>query len=169
MNYKFCPKCGGGLEEQKVEHATCPVCKSCGFVFYQNSKPTASPVILNEKNEVLLLKRAIKPHFGKWDLPGGFLENGEEPIDGLKREAMEEMNIEIEPIDILTIFIDKYPYDDGEFYTLNLFYRVKIKSGEIKLDSENSEFKWFKQEEIPWDELAFQNTETALKKLYSLD
>jgi len=145
-----------------------PTCKACGFVFYQNSKPTASPVILSEKKEVLLVKRAIEPHFGKWDLPGGFLENGEELVDGLKREAREELGVEIEPIEILPIFVDKYGYEKGEFYTFNVFVKSKIPTGEIKLDAENSEFKWFKVEDIPWNDLAFNNTTIALKTLYNL-
>jgi mutator protein MutT len=168
MNYKFCPKCAGVLESRKLDHTSHPVCKACGFVFYQNSKPTASTVIINDKDEVLLIKRAINPHFGKWDIPGGFLENGEDPIEGLKREAKEELSIEIEPLEILTIVVDEYGYVKGDFFTLNLFYKCKISSGEIKLDSENSDYHWFSKERIPWDELAFKNTEVALKKLYNL-
>ena len=168
MNYKHCPKCAGLLEMKKLDHASHPVCTKCGYTFYQNSKPTASPVILNNDNEVLLIKRAINPHFGKWDLPGGFLENGEDPIVGLKREAMEELSIEVEPIDVFKIFVDNYGYEKGDFYTLNIFYRSKIVSGEIKLDEENSEFGWFSKDEIPWDDLAFKNTEIAIKKLFDL-
>lgn len=165
MNYKFCPKCGGELKMQKHDYQMHPVCQSCGFVFYQNSKPTASPVIVNDKDEVLLVKRNIEPSLGRWDLPGGFLENGEDPIDGLKREAKEELDVRVEPIEILKIFIDKYGYEEGDFYTLNLFYKSRIVSGEIKLDSENSEYRWFKKKDIPWKNLAFNNTSIALKTL----
>lgn len=169
MTYKFCPKCAGELE-QKANHEGVihPTCKTCGFVFYQNSKPTASTVILNGNKEVLLVKRAIEPHFGKWDLPGGFLENGEDLLIGLKREAREELDVEIEPVEILSIFVDKYGYEKGDFYTFNVFVKSKISAGEIKLDAENSEFKWFKIEDIPWDDLAFNNTTIALKTLYDL-
>lgn len=166
MNYKFCPKCGGSLKSKKLDHTLHPVCADCDFVFYQNSKPTASAVIVNNQNEVLLIKRAINPYHGKWDLPGGFLENGEGPVEGLQREMSEELSVEIEPVEILTIVVDKYEYVKGNFYTLNLFYRCKIKSGEIKLDSENSDYGWFSEEAVPWKELAFKNTTHALKELY---
>jgi ADP-ribose pyrophosphatase len=151
---------------KKLDHTSHPVCQSCGFVFYQNSKPTASTVILNDKDEVLLIKRAINPHLGKWDIPGGFLENGEEPIEGLKREAREELSLEIEPIELLTIVVDEYGYIKGDFFTLNLFYKCRIISGEVKLDDENSDYGWFSKEKIPWNELAFKNTTLALKELY---
>ncbi|OQA51903.1 MAG: GDP-mannose mannosyl hydrolase [candidate division WS2 bacterium ADurb.Bin280] len=169
MNYKFCPKCAGKLEEKaNHEGVIHPTCSKCGFVFYQNSKPTASPVILNDKDEVLLVKRAIEPHFGKWDLPGGFLENGEELIVGLKREAREELGVEIEPLGIISIFVDKYGYAKGDFFTFNVFVKSRLKSSKIKLDSENSDFGWFAKENVPWGDLAFANTTIALKTLYNL-
>jgi len=166
--YKFCPKCGGELKVEGEIHEQAPVCRKCGFKFYQNSKPTSSALIINEKDEVLLLKRSTDPHFGKWDIPGGFLENGEDPITGLKREAKEELDTEVEPIELISINIDKYGYAKGDFYTLNLFYRAKIVTGEIKLDAENSEYKWFAEEDIPWNELAFNNTTIALKALFKV-
>ena len=153
---------------KKLDHTSHQVCVKCGFVFFQNSKPTASPLITNEKDEVLLVQRAIQPHLGKWDIPGGFLDNGEDPIAGLRRETREELSVEIEPGEIVSIYVDDYPYDEGELYTLNLFYRCKIISGEIKVDSENSQAKWFSKVEIPWNQLAFKNTEIALKKLFNI-
>lgn len=89
-------------------------------------------------------------------------------VDGLKRETKEELSVEIEDIKILTVCVDEYGFEKGDFFTLNLFYKCKMIPGEIKLDSENSEFKWFSEEDIPWGELAFMNTEIALKKLYNL-
>jgi len=165
MNYEFCPKCAGRLEATNVSH---PVCLKCGYVFYQNSKPTASAVIQDGEGKVLLVKRAMEPSYGKWDLPGGFLENGEDPIVGLKREAKEELSLAVEPGNILTVCVDEYGYEKGELYTLNLFYRSKAQ-GKIKLDKENSEYGWFGKDEIPWNELAFKNTHVALKALYKLD
>lgn len=154
---------------KKLDHTSHPVCSACGFIFFQNSKPTASPLILNEDNEVLLIKRAINPHFGAWDIPGGFLDEGEDPIIGLKRETMEELSVEIEPVEITAICVDEYPSADGTAYTLNLFYKSKIISGEIKLNEESSEFAWFGQDDIPWKQLAFYNTALSIKKLYNLD
>ena len=39
--------------------------------------------------EVLLGRRKHEPRQGYWDLPGGFLEEGEEPLEGLRRELRE--------------------------------------------------------------------------------
>lgn len=169
MNYKYCPKCAGELELKQIDHASHPTCRSCGFVFFQNSKPCSSPLITNDSDQVLLIKRNIKPHLGKWDIPGGFLENGEDPIEGLKREAMEELGVEIEPGELILVCIDNYPTNDGDFFTLNLFYKAKALSQNIILDGENSQWEWFSEQEIPWGDLAFSNTELSLKKLYGME
>lgn len=49
--------------------------------------------ILIENNKVLLIKKARGPHKGKWDLPGGTIEFGEEPYTTLIREFEEETGI----------------------------------------------------------------------------
>lgn len=169
MTYKYCPKCGGGLKERaNSEGNEHPTCADCGFIFYQNSKPCAGIVITNDKNEVLLVKRAIEPYLGKWDIPGGFLENGEELMDGAKREAKEELGIDIKPTEILTIFVDKYGYEEGDLHTFNVFIKAEVAGGEITLDDENSDYGWFSADNIPWEELAFRNTEITVKTLYKL-
>ena len=59
---------------------------------------------------------AIEPRQGYWDLPGGFLEEGEEPLDGLRREFREETGLEVEPVEWLGAFVD--PYD--RYFVLGL-------------------------------------------------
>jgi ADP-ribose pyrophosphatase YjhB (NUDIX family) len=170
MRFKYCPICAGKLKDKTMENGRKHlVCCSCGFIFFQNSKPTASAIIENERGETLLLKRAIEPSIGRWDTFGGFLENGEHPIDGLKREAMEELSLDISPGGIISVIIDKYEDYGQVFHTLNIFYSCKISSADkIKLDHENSQYKWFLREQIPWDSLAFKNTTLALKSFYNI-
>ena len=50
---------------------------------------------------VLIGRRKIEPKQGHWDLPGGFLEEGEKPLDGLRREFLEETGLAIEPVEWL--------------------------------------------------------------------
>jgi len=166
-NYKFCPKCAGELEYRKLETATHPVCTRCGFEFYENSKPTAGALIEDERGRVLLSKRKIDPRKGYWDILGGFLEKGEEPLEGLKREIREELQIEMKDIVFQEIYIDHY-FDSSEtkYYTLNIIFRAKIKSGEIKPNYEISELKWFSKDDLPWDKLAFPNQKQTLKNFF---
>ena len=57
---------------------------------------------------MLLGRRAVEPDLGRWDLPGGFLEEGEEPLTGLRRELREETGLEVEPLSFLGAWIDRY-------------------------------------------------------------
>jgi 8-oxo-dGTP diphosphatase len=55
---------------------------------------SAAAVITNGQGEVLLLNHVLRPKSG-WGLPGGFIEHGEQPDDGIRREIREETGIEM--------------------------------------------------------------------------
>lgn len=164
MKYKFCPCCGGKLSLKVIHSGESRrlTCQNCGYIFYQNSKPTASAFIFNKKGELLLVKRRWPPGKGLWDVPGGFLENGEEPIKGLKRELKEELNINIQVDKILGIIMDKYKFQGEIVKTLNILYLVKKYQGKIKCDTDVGEARWFRKEKLP-PRYAFRWINQALK------
>lgn len=94
-----------------------------------------------KEGKLLLIKRRLndvhKP--GDWDIPGGRLELGENPFDGLKREAQEETALEIEII--LPLDVHFFSRDDGQKIQLTIFL-CKQTGGEIKLSEEHTEYKW---------------------------
>lgn len=111
--------------------------------------------MVDEDDRVLLSRRAVDPFAGKWDLPGGFLEEGEHPLDGVRRELQEEAGVEIEPRVFLGIWIDGYVYRDRSFSTLNLYWTARIVDGEPEPADDVLEFRWFAPAEVPQEELAF--------------
>ncbi len=170
MNFKFCPKCSEKLEFKKIktEEEKQLICKKCSFIFYQNSKPTVSALILNNKNKIMLVRRAVQPFKNKWDIPGGFLKVGEDPQKGVKRELLEETGLSIKPLKIFGIFMDKYhnvsnnkPIANN--FTLNIYYLAKILKGKADPASDISEIKWFSLDRLP--QIAFKNGQQALDKL----
>lgn len=161
MLYNFCPKCGSRLiKKSDLEGFLRLICSKCNFIFYQNSKPTATAVII-DNNNVLLAKRKYEPKKDFWNLPGGFLEYGEDPIKGVKREIKEELCVNIKVLDILGIFIDKYPYFKDNLYTLNIIYLTKIIQGTLKPCSDTKELKWFAYNKLP-KKIAFKNDKQGL-------
>jgi 8-oxo-dGTP diphosphatase len=147
--WRFCPRCASPLE---VEDGRAR-CEACGFVTYAQSAPAVSAYVV-ENGRVLLGLRAHEPDAGRWDLLGGFLEEEEHPLDGLRRELLEETGLEIEPGGFLGCYVDTY----GTLGTtvLNLVYDARIASGEMAPADDVAELRWFDLEELPPPrELAF--------------
>jgi len=160
-HFRFCPKCGGCLGEKNVEGIERLICAQCGYVFYENPKPTASALLI-EGDHVLLVKRAIEPRKGFWDLPGGFLEKEEHPEEALRREIKEELGVEIDILELLGIYMDRYGYDESDSHTLNIYYLARVSLGEPKPASDIEDLKWFDKEDLP-REVAFENNREALR------
>lgn len=161
--YYFCPKCGSNLKECYIESEkrNRQICQNCGFIFYKCSKPCVG-VFLIRNNSVLLIKRAIEPFKGFWDIPGGFLEAGEHPATGAIRELQEETGLIIEPIEILDIFMDEYGSEQED--TLNICYIANVVGGVPKAGSDATDMKWFSLDSLP-DKIAFKWQNKALELL----
>lgn len=95
-------------------------------------------------NRFLLLKRAGIPHKGTFGLLSGGLNPDEEPLDGLKREVGEE--IQIDPNIVNYKFINKETSNKAEFY----YFVGTVKNEFVpKLDYENISYTWVKPNELP--------------------
>ena len=62
---------------------------------------TAGAIITDTRGRVLLLKHRFRPGTG-WGMPGGFMEQGEQPEDALRREVREELGLEVENLKVFT-------------------------------------------------------------------
>ncbi len=90
---RYCPYCGNNLDAIFVEGRNRLICKNCNKIIYENPIPATACVVLNEKKQILLVKRGVEPEKGKWCLPGGFTELGESLQECCLRELFEETNI----------------------------------------------------------------------------
>ena len=85
--FHYCPKCGGKFEEHNEKSYRC---EQCGFVYYFNPSAATVAVIVNERDELLVCRRAKEPAKGTLDLPGGFCDMYETAEEGVAREVREE-------------------------------------------------------------------------------
>lgn len=162
-SWKHCPRCGADLDVR--DEGAEAECERCRFRYYASSKPTASALVLDDEGRVLLAKRKHEPDKGKWDLPGGFLDEGEDPREALKRELSEETGLEIEPVEFFDFVVDRYGDDDDAQHTLNLYWVARIRSGEPTPDDDVEELRWFGRDELPPKEaLAFRNNAQVLSR-----
>ncbi|GAB4460241.1 MAG: NUDIX hydrolase [Armatimonadaceae bacterium] len=160
--YKFCPFCQTVLEARRIPDPgpVRRVCPSCRFIQWGNSKPTASGIVVNDRGFILLAKRGIEPFRGMWDIPGGFLEAGEHPEDGVRRELFEETGLTVAVTALIGVYMDTYgpaPSED----TLNLYYACRMESGSIQADDDAEELRWCAPDHLPGP-LAFVNAQQAL-------
>jgi ADP-ribose pyrophosphatase YjhB (NUDIX family) len=145
--WKVCPRCSSALA-QDDGHLRCD---GCGSRYWANSVPGAQ-ALLERDGRVLLGRRAQEPGAGKWDIPGGFLDEGEDALAGLRRELREETGLEAEPVEFLGIWIE--PYWDRS--VLCLTWLARPTGGRERAGSDLVELRWFAPDELPApDELAF--------------
>ncbi len=109
---------------------------------------TTDAVIINDKNEVFLMKRAIDPFKGTWVLPGGHVEYKEEVEDALKREIKEEIGANLKIENLFGVY--SAPNRDPRDHIVTIVYTGKIDDNEeIKLGEEASTYKFFSLSELP--------------------
>jgi NAD+ diphosphatase len=135
-------------------------CGVCGESTYLSPKPAACGVVVDAQGRALLGRRAGSPRPGLWDVLGGFLEPGESPEDGLRRELREELGVECTVGRYLGGFADTYGEEgeDGDA-TLNLAFECRIVEGEPRPADDVAELGWFAPAELPApDRFAFRNS-----------
>jgi 8-oxo-dGTP diphosphatase len=102
-------------------------------------------IILNSENKILLVKRSEKYGLGgKWSYPGGALEDGENPIEGVKREIMEETQLEV--VGVRQFWIKNVKNKDGDTLII-VGYVCHAKSDNVVLNWEHDEYRWVTGEE----------------------
>lgn len=165
MAFNFCPNCGAKLDFVSDQFAA-QTCRGCGRTHYHNSKPCAGVLIVKD-GRVLLVKRGVEPFKGYWDLPGGFLEPGEHPLDGMVREVREELGLEVIMKEFLGAYMDRYAIESShEIFTLNHYYIVEPVSGRLCAADDVSEFDWFAMDALPdAEEIAFEHERCVLRDL----
>lgn len=105
--FKYCPLCSSELSLKEEEGRGRFFCSKCGWVRYENPLPSAAAFVMNEKKEILLVKRGVKPGVGKWALPSGFIEIDETPEKACLRELEEETGLRGEIIRLIGVYSQK--------------------------------------------------------------
>ena len=127
---------------------------------------SVAALILNGKNEVLLVKRAPACKFdaGKWTLIVGEVEYGESMEEALKREAMEEAGIEIKNLGMIQL-VEIFPKETGVHW-VGLDYLCQHIGGTVenKEPLVHEKLEWFPLDQLP-EPLGASTKETVGKYL----
>jgi ADP-ribose pyrophosphatase YjhB (NUDIX family) len=98
---------------------------------------------------VLLIRRGKEPLYGRWVVPGGTVELGEPLDEALVREMREETGLEVEPLELLTVF-DRIQRDGARvlYHHVIVDYLCRWLSGEARAASDALEVAWATPEEL---------------------
>ncbi len=164
MRARFCIACGGRLRRAVEGGRRRLRCTRCGWIFYGNPVPASVAIIL-QRGRLLLGRRAGPPYEGTWDLPGGFLEAGERPDEGLRRELREELGVGTRRARLIGFMTDRY--GPKGFPVLAVVYRVTPASGRLQPADDVSEVRWFPRGAIPYGAIAFPGMRRMLRAYLS--
>ena len=153
---RFCPRCG---KTPTVDFPRSLQCEHCGYAAFYNPKPVAGAIPREPDGRLWLLRRGFDPSAGLWTFPGGFVDLGESVDMAARREAREELEIDVELAELVGV------YSRPEDRVVLVVYAARISGGDPRPTAEAPEIRAFAPGEIPWDELAFWSTGQALRDL----
>jgi 8-oxo-dGTP diphosphatase len=153
-----CPHCATADEQPLT-------CDRCGWRWYANPKPAAAVLLERradgeEDPSVLLLRRAVEPGFGEWDLPAGYLDPGESFEMAARRETREESGIDVELLGLTGV------YHSRPANAVTAVFRASAIDADapVQTDAESSDHAWVARSEVgDWlPRMAFASMASAL-------
>src|SRR5271166_3338702 len=118
--------------------------------FYPEQPIIGVGAVIVDGGRALLVRRATEPLKGEWSVPGGMLELGEKLRGGVRREALEETGLEVEPGEVLDVFDSIFPDPQGrtQYHYVLIDYLCRRVSGEAKAGSDVSEVRWVNEQDL---------------------
>jgi ADP-ribose pyrophosphatase YjhB (NUDIX family) len=115
-----------------------------------------------DADRFLALRRAREPKAGQWELPSGFCDGWEHPVDAAVREAREELGVAVELGDFLGMYLDRYDYQGEALPVLDCFWLARVLDGPIMINpAEALECAWVPLRDPP--PLAFSSMDRAVR------
>jgi ADP-ribose pyrophosphatase len=122
-------------------------------------------LIVNDQNQMLLVKRAREPGLGLLGLPGGFVDAGETAAEALRREIREETGLEILAPELLVSFPNQYRHCGFAIPVLDFFFVCRVlDASQLRLaDGELSAYQWTRPTAEQLNRMAFPSNRWAIE------
>ena len=136
------------------------VCKDCRAIHCLNPKVSAGIIVVSE-GSLLLVRRAIEPYAGQWNLPAGYVEYEESCEQAAVREAREEAGVDV----VLRGLHGVYScVDDPRAHYVLVIYRADIRGGELRGGDDVDDARLFPLTDLP-EHIAFDGMRRAIEDL----
>ncbi len=142
----YCIKCGAKLEiRTDREGKTRPHCTECDWIFYKNPIPVVCCIIINDNDEVVLIKRKFPPAEGQWAFPSGYMEIDQTPESAAIAEMKEETGLDGE----VESFID-FKMSPNPFYekVVSFGFLMKVVGGKLQAGDDALEARYVSLKDI---------------------
>lgn len=162
----FCPQCGQkSLTVLTAKELRC----DCGFHYFHNVAASVMAALCWQ-DELLLAVRARNPQQGLLQLPGGFVDPGENLEQALRRELIEELNFDIGALSAqyFASFANTYLYDGITYQTCDAFFMIDLADKPVlQAGDDVAACEWFKWHDVDLDKIAFCSVKAAIAQLKS--
>jgi 8-oxo-dGTP diphosphatase len=153
QNINYCTKCGSKLTiKNDREDKQRPHCDNCGWIYYKNPVPAAACVILNENNQIVIIKRRFEPHAGEWALPSGYIEIDQTPAEAAVAEMYEETSLVGKVDTFLDYFVGSSPIYES---IISFGFLMKVEGGSLQAGDDAVEARYVDIDKLP--EIAFDS------------
>ncbi|MCB0639665.1 MAG: NUDIX hydrolase [Lewinella sp.] len=159
----FCSHCGSAdlsLVIPEGDNRPRHVCSHCQTIHYSNPNIVTGCLPVWE-DKVLLCRRAIAPREGYWNIPSGYLENGETVDEGAVRELWEEARARATDLRVLSIY--SLPHINQVY----VHFTGQLVDGVYGIGPESTETALFSEAEIPWADIAFTSSRFSLERFFA--
>ncbi len=155
--YRFCPTCAHPLEDDRTESAL--YCPECNVKFFPRIEPAT--ITLISRGDEILLARGKRGTYRKFACISGFVEQGENLEECVRREVKEETNLDV--TNIRYRGSTAWPFPDQ----LMLEFTADYAGGELKLqEDELEEARWFKRDRLPDPDMLPQAGSSAYNLIF---
>ena len=142
-NFRFCPQCATPLEWLALPEDGGPKerlrCTGCAWTHWNNPTPVLAGIV-QVGDQILLSRNAAWPG-RRFALITGFMEAGESPEDGIRREVKEETNLDVQALQLVGV------YDFQRMNQVIIAYHA-VAEGNVRLSPELAEYKMFAPHDI---------------------
>jgi 8-oxo-dGTP diphosphatase len=143
----FCDECGAEATGGDPAAADPPVCAVHGPRWRLVRNVPCTEVIVERDGKALLGRRAREPLAGMWEIPGGFVDRNEHPVQAGVREMREELGIDVTLTGLVGTYLEISSL--GECLEITAYVATTDATEVVPDPGEVSEFGWFAPGEFP--------------------
>ncbi len=162
--YVYCPRCATPLVTRPFMDKLRRVCPACAFVYFTDPKVGVGVMVVAD-GRLLLVHRAMPPEKGKWSIPAGFVDRGEDPRATAVRETEEETGLTVQITGLEDVYFNPPVGPGPQGASIFILYRAEQTGGRLQAGDDADDAAFFALDNLP--ELAFASTRDAVTRLKS--